>query len=230
MRPPPFAPGFRVSFIDGLVLAFGVAGSIVLWSTLWWAGLCIGFVVGHFFLFCNVFRISRKRELVWASVFLLLACSTILCGFPGWLPTFSLSVLLTVILIRREMTQPSYHGIFWQKINPVGGQQGQQFRQIYSLSAHVLVLKRKVFCKAKMAFGSSQRFDIPRSCCSGTGTSALFRKHHCHKQHFRLQSASIIHRRSTLRCTSAAPSSVESKSRPGEKKGKHQINRPCWSE
>ena len=82
-----FSPGFRLSFFDVVILFAGLIGAIVLGVQIWWAGMIIGFVVLHFFLFCNVFRISRPPELVWAAVFIVLSGFTILTEYPGWIAT-----------------------------------------------------------------------------------------------------------------------------------------------
>jgi len=78
----------------------------------------IALVVIQFFLFCNVFRISRTPELIWAGVMVLLSLAT---GFwrapPPWI-TIVCAVVLGGALIVREMRLPSYHGIGWQRINP----------------------------------------------------------------------------------------------------------------
>src|SRR5947207_1687337 len=83
MIPNKFSPGFRISAFDVVVLALGAAGAIFVGMKIWWAGMIIGFVIGHFFLFCNVFRISRRPGLIWAAVFTVLATSTILTCIPG---------------------------------------------------------------------------------------------------------------------------------------------------
>jgi hypothetical protein len=113
-----FNPGFRVSVFDVLVLIAGIIGSVVVGAQLWWAGMVIAFVVGHFFLFCNVFRIARKAELIWAALFVVLSVSTVLYDQPGWTVSFAGSLLVAGVLIAHEMKKPSYHGIFWQRINP----------------------------------------------------------------------------------------------------------------
>jgi hypothetical protein len=113
-----FAPGFRISLLDAVVLIGGIIGAFVISSYAWWAGMVIGFVVGHFFLFCNVFRIARKPELIWAAVFIVLIGATVLTGMPGWIVAFSVSFIVAVLLIYLEMQKCSYHGIFWSKINP----------------------------------------------------------------------------------------------------------------
>ena len=80
--------------------------------------LVIAFVTGHFFLFCNVFRISRRLEFFWAGVFIAFSGATIVSGFPNWLTTIIISLCTTIAVAAYEMKKPSYHGIFWQRINP----------------------------------------------------------------------------------------------------------------
>jgi hypothetical protein len=75
-------------------------------------------VVGHFFLFCNVFRVSRALELAWSGVFTVLAAATLASGYPGWYFTAAISLAMTVAVVALEMRKPSYHGIFWQRVNP----------------------------------------------------------------------------------------------------------------
>ena len=62
-------PGIRVSRLDAAVL---LLAGIVVWGS--WNvhrefAFAVAFVVGHFFLFCNVFRVARKYELIWAVFF-----------------------------------------------------------------------------------------------------------------------------------------------------------------
>ncbi len=113
-----FAPGFRISLLDAAVLIGGIIAAFIASAYAWWAGMVIGFVVGHFFLFCNVFRIARKPELIWAAVFIVLIGATVQTGWPGWTVAFSMSFIVAVLLIYLEMQKPSYHGIFWTKFNP----------------------------------------------------------------------------------------------------------------
>jgi hypothetical protein len=113
-----FAPGFRFSILDGVVLVVGTISSFVLGQFVWWWGFSAGFVLAHFFLFCNVVRLARPLELTWAAVFLALAVSTVMAGMPGWPVTAALSVAATLGLVAVEMRKPSYHGAGWRKINP----------------------------------------------------------------------------------------------------------------
>lgn len=118
MRDRQFSPGFRLSTIDFLVLLVATAVSVEMGIMHDWIGGVIAFVVCHFFLFCNIFRISRPLELVWAGVFLVLAVCSVLFARPGWIATYGLSLVITVIVVAIEMRKPSYHGIWWQRINP----------------------------------------------------------------------------------------------------------------
>lgn len=111
-------PGFRLSLTDIIILIIGAAVSAVFALNDSIMSVIVVFVVGHFFLFCNVFRISRPSELIWAAVFLFLSALTFTVGYPGWFATFSSSAIITLALIFREMKRPSYHGVLWYKINP----------------------------------------------------------------------------------------------------------------
>jgi hypothetical protein len=115
-----FTPGLRFSVVDGAVLALGSLG---VFSTarieFWWLSVIIAWVVGHFFLFCNVFRISRVPELLWGLVFIIVAAHAYRTDeFSAWFIDGAISFLATIILVVREMKKPYYHGVGWSKINP----------------------------------------------------------------------------------------------------------------
>lgn len=118
MNRSTFSPGFRLSLFDVLILVVGLIGAVVLGLQIWWAGMIVGFVVLHFFLFCNVFRISRPPELIWAMAFVGLAGSTIATEVPGWIATVAIALLLSSVLIWRETKREDYHGICWKRWNP----------------------------------------------------------------------------------------------------------------
>jgi hypothetical protein len=113
-----FQPGFRLSAIDVIVLVLGGVGSVYAMTVDWWLGVATAFVVLHFFLFCNVLRMSRPLEFIWAGAFSALAVATISLNLLSWPIVFSMSLLLTVIVALIEIRRPSYHGIGWQKLNP----------------------------------------------------------------------------------------------------------------
>jgi hypothetical protein len=98
-----------------------VVGTVVAWglfTVVWWWGFVIAFVLGHFFLFCNVVRMARPLELLWSGVFVALAGTTIAVDSPGWLVTACGSLMTTLVVVVLEVRKPSYHGFGWQWINP----------------------------------------------------------------------------------------------------------------
>ena len=113
-----FSPGFRLSMIDIVVLIAATAVVILLLGSYTWISGVVAFVLAHFFLFCNIIRMSRPLELLWAGIFVLLAAGTMLYSLPGWPLTYLLSAIVTVIVSTVEMRKPSYHGVLWQRINP----------------------------------------------------------------------------------------------------------------
>ncbi len=118
MNQSVFAPGFRLSVVDVVILVGGMTATIILSIFVWWWGFILTFVLAHFFLFCNVVRMARPLELVWAGVFVVLAGATVAFETPGWLVTALVSLLVTVVVVVVEMRKPSYHGLCWQQINP----------------------------------------------------------------------------------------------------------------
>ncbi|CAK0768307.1 conserved membrane hypothetical protein [Gammaproteobacteria bacterium] len=116
--PSVFLPGFRISVLDVVVLVIGLSFSV--WIAVFevWFGVVIAFIILHFFLFCNVFRMARLLELVWAGFFVALAAVTILTSILTWYVTLSMTLAITCILVAIQIRKPSYHGIFWKQVNP----------------------------------------------------------------------------------------------------------------
>ena len=113
-----FAPGFRLSVRDVVAILIGAAAAFYLASIEPWWGFMVAFVVGHFFLFCNVVRMARPLELAWAATFVALASATLLTETPGWPITTGVSLAVTLVIVVLQMRKPSYHGLGWQRINP----------------------------------------------------------------------------------------------------------------
>ena len=118
MSTEKFQPGFRFSVLDAVILIAGGAGTVISWAQDWWRGVLVAFVVLHFFLFCNVFRIARKPELVWAGSVVLLAGSAILFQVLEWWLIFAGALSVSTMLIVRETRKPCYHGLGWRRFNP----------------------------------------------------------------------------------------------------------------
>lgn len=113
-----FSPGFRLSAFDLLVLSAGAAAAAALAPVDGRFGLAVAFVVAHFFLFCNVLRMSRPLGLAWAVVFAGLAVAAFRFDAIPWPLVVAISTGVTVVLAVAETRKPSYHGVGWQKLNP----------------------------------------------------------------------------------------------------------------
>jgi len=98
----------------GVVL--GAAAGLFHWGQpLWWILLL---VAGHFFLFCNVFRITRRWELIWAGIFLLNVGIWTWLDRLNWLAVLLSQLPVTVVFILIETRSPHYHGIRARRWNP----------------------------------------------------------------------------------------------------------------
>src|SRR5262245_53454076 len=118
--PRPRTWGLRFSVVDGIVLALALVAAVLLWDFDPFLALLPAILLGHFFLFCNVFRIHRGLELVWAGLFLVNTCVWWLtCASVPWLGVVGVQAPVTVLIIALEMRSPRYHGIFASRINPL---------------------------------------------------------------------------------------------------------------
>ena len=112
--------GFRFSWTDALVIVIGAAATWLLRGVLGEMVWLIPVVVVHFFLFCNVLRIRRSFELVWAVALVFNFFAWQLAGRFLWWNVLGAQSLLTVVLIVAEMRSRRYHGIGCAWINPAG--------------------------------------------------------------------------------------------------------------
>ena len=110
--------GFRCSLTDAIAIGAFMSAAVGLWylnSPLWWL---LVVAAGHFFLFCNVFRIVRRRELIWAGLLILNVGVWAWFDHLTW-PSILLTQLpITVGLIVADMRAPGYHGVLAKRLNP----------------------------------------------------------------------------------------------------------------
>ena len=120
--------GARFSATDGVAIVVAVVAFFLCRPFLAEWTWFIPFVVIHFFLFCNIFRVRTRYELAW--------CAVLLINFGYWLNQwtsgktdgdngpypfvafFSLQLLMTLLVVLLELTSARYHGIFADRINP----------------------------------------------------------------------------------------------------------------
>jgi hypothetical protein len=110
--------GFRFSLTDAVALvAFGATVVILhqFGNSLWWV---VAIVAGHFFLFCNIFRVVRRRELIWGSIFVLNIGFWLLLGRLDWFNVLACQLPVSAGVIAWELKAARYHGIFANRLNP----------------------------------------------------------------------------------------------------------------
>ncbi len=110
--------GFRFSVMDAVALiVFGAAagGLYRLGSSLPWLVLI---AAGHFFLFCNVFRVVRRRELLWAALYILNVGFWLLLGRLDWFNILACQLPVSAGVIAWEIKAARYHGICADRLNP----------------------------------------------------------------------------------------------------------------
>ncbi|MGE3174576.1 MAG: hypothetical protein AB7O97_18235 [Planctomycetota bacterium] len=113
-----FRPGFRMSAQDALVLAASGTATAMLWPGHRPLAIAVAFVVLHFFLFCNVVRMARRLELVWAAACLALLGASLGFGLLELARALWLTSMGTVALAFVQLRRPDYHGVGWRRINP----------------------------------------------------------------------------------------------------------------
>lgn len=110
--------GFRFSVADAVVLvAFGGVSALLhrFESALWWV---VAMAAGHFFLFCNIFRVARRRELLWAAFFVCNVGLWLLLGRLDWYTVLACQLPVTAGVIAWEVRAARYHGVFADRLNP----------------------------------------------------------------------------------------------------------------
>jgi hypothetical protein len=121
MNPTPSTSrtcGFRLSWLDAVILIGGAALSWWLQSQsfpLWWV---VPAALGHFFLFCNVFLVWRRLELLWAVLYVINVGAHLAFGTLDWLSPMLFQLPVTVLVITWQVRSPWYLGVFAERLNP----------------------------------------------------------------------------------------------------------------
>ena len=111
------APGFRFSTTDAAAVVAAIIGVMLLWHPLGSMALLLPIVLGHFFLFCNVFRVRRSYELAWAVVFIVNVCAWWLAGRFSWWSVLLVQTPVTIVCIGLEISSERYHGVGYRRLN-----------------------------------------------------------------------------------------------------------------
>ena len=110
--------GFRLSVVDVVFIAAATAAVFLLRERLGTWVWSIPVAVGHFFLFCNVFRVRRSYELAWVAVFFCNAAAWVAVDRFSWLTLLAVQTPFTMAAFVLEIRSRRYHGIFARRLNP----------------------------------------------------------------------------------------------------------------
>ncbi len=107
-----------MSWFDTVIL---LLGSVLSWwlinqsFPLWWI---VPTALGHFFLFCNIFLVWRRLELLWAAAFVVNVAAHVAFNAFNPRPPLLWQTPVTLAVIAWQMRSPWYHGVFARQFNP----------------------------------------------------------------------------------------------------------------
>lgn len=110
--------GFRFWPTDALFIGACALACYLLEDALAEMVWLIPVAAGHFFLFCNLFRVRRRYELIWAGIFLVNFGAWTWSGSFSWWGVLGLQAPVTIAAIVAEMRSRRYHGVWCRRINP----------------------------------------------------------------------------------------------------------------
>jgi hypothetical protein len=107
-----------MSCMDAVIL---LLGAVLAWwlmtrsFPLWWI---VPAALGHFFLFCNVFLVWQRWELLWAASFVFNVAAHLALGVWDWPSPIMFQLPITALVIIWQIRSPWYHGVFAEQLNP----------------------------------------------------------------------------------------------------------------
>ncbi len=117
IKEKPRTYGIRFSIPDGIVIVICVIVTWTLYPIIGKESLLFPYVLGHFFLFCNIFRISRKPELIWSGLFVVNFLMICIVAEKSSATAMTVQLPITLVIIGNEIRKPYYHGIACKIIN-----------------------------------------------------------------------------------------------------------------
>lgn len=108
-------PGFSLSRTDAAILAACAPATWALWQFVGSFALICPVVLGHFFLFCNVFRVGSRREMLWTLAFIVNVAACQLTLTFSWTRLLLTQTPLTLAIILTTLFSRNYHGLGYSR-------------------------------------------------------------------------------------------------------------------
>jgi hypothetical protein len=106
-------PGFRISLSDLFFILLVMIASAAIYSTL--ESMVIAFIPLHlcgvFFLFCNVFRIRTRQELLWVCSYIASAAYSMMTGADFWSSILLVTTPMIVVVVTWAVMSGGYRGV-----------------------------------------------------------------------------------------------------------------------
>ncbi len=129
-EPPPGSPappprpwwdarrpaGFRFSLTDAVVILVCAGATWGLRQPIGPLILVCPVALGHFFLFCNVFRVGRPSEIIWSVLFIVNCVVWVPFDVLGWLRLIAAQSPAALAVIALTITRRDYHGWGWSVV------------------------------------------------------------------------------------------------------------------
>ena len=103
--------GFRMMWWDPIAILICAAAVWFGWEVFQAWILMVPYVLGTFFLFCNVFRVRQNLELIWAAIFIANTLAWLYFA-PSLLGIVVTQSIVTIVVIAYHARTPGYRGIF----------------------------------------------------------------------------------------------------------------------
>jgi hypothetical protein len=103
--------GFRFAPHDAFAIVICVAVTMVFCPILGNIVILFPVVLGHFFLFCNVFRVPRYLELSWSGIFVVNVGIWVSLSRLDWIVIVVTQLPPTLLAISIAIVSNDYHGI-----------------------------------------------------------------------------------------------------------------------
>ena len=102
--------GFRMMIQDPFAVAACLVAVVWAWPYIGEWALVAPFVLGNFFLFCNVFRLHGAVELIWSGIFIANSAAWLWLS-PSLAGIFLCQMPITFGVIAHTVSRPDYRGV-----------------------------------------------------------------------------------------------------------------------